>query len=162
MYQNLARIGDAVPSQALALLRQRHDRNVHKSLFLMRELIGILDCLEPLGIEVIAYKGAVLSETYYGDMARRQSGDIDLFVRQKDVARIKGAVGELGFVPRLTIPPAAERDYIAAGYELTFDSAAGKNILELQWALQPRFYAVDRHGRLSSSGTCLPTWPATR
>ena len=34
-------------------------------------------------------------------------------------------------------------DYIASGYEWTFDSPAGRNLLELQWALQPRFYAVD-------------------
>lgn len=143
VYQNLARITDAVPSQALASLRERHQRNVHKSLFLTRELIRILDCIEPLGIEVIPYKGVVLSETLYGDLAMRQSGDIDLFVRRNDVARIKRAVGELGFFPRLTIPAAAELDYIAAGYEVTFDSAAGRNLLELQWALQPRFYAVD-------------------
>ena len=31
----------------------------------------------------------MLSEVYYGDMALRQSGDIDLFVRKRDVARIK-------------------------------------------------------------------------
>ena len=36
-----------------------------------------------------------------------------------------------------------KQDYIASGYECTFDSPAGKNLLELQWALQPRFYAVD-------------------
>jgi Uncharacterised nucleotidyltransferase len=143
VYQNLARICDAVPGQVLTLLRERHQKNVHKSLFLTRELIRILDCLEPLGIEVIPYKGVVLSETLYGDLALRHSGDIDLFVRKDDVARIKGAVSELGFVPRFTIPAAAERDYIAAGYELTFDSAAGRNLLELQWALQPRFYALD-------------------
>jgi hypothetical protein len=143
VYQNLARISDAVPSQILALLRERHETNIHKSLFLTRELIRILDCLERLGIEVIPYKGVALSETFYGDLALRQSGDIDLFVRTKDVARVKAAVRELGFIPRLTIPAAAERDYIAAGYEATFDSAAGKNLLELQWALQPRYFAVD-------------------
>jgi len=143
LFQNLEQIGEAAPPQALALLRARHQTNIHKSLFLTRELIRILDCLEPLGIEVIPYKGVVLAETLYGDMALRQSGDIDMFVRKQDVARIKKAVGELGFVPRFTIPPAAEHNYLAAGYELTFDSAAGKNILELQWALQPRYYAVD-------------------
>lgn len=143
VYQNLAGISDAVPSQILASLRGRHERNIHKSLFLTRELIRILDCLEPLGIEVIPYKGVAMSETFYGDLALRQSGDIDLFVRKSDVARIKDAVGKLGFLPRLTIPAAAERDYIAAGYEVTFDSPAGKNLLELQWALQPRYLAVD-------------------
>jgi hypothetical protein len=66
-----------------------------------------------------------------------------LFVRKKDVARIKSAVRELEYTLRVPIPEDAEEDYIASGYECTFDSPAGRNLLELQWALQPRFYAVD-------------------
>jgi hypothetical protein len=143
LYQNLSRLGGEVPAPTLALLRQRYETNVHKSLFLARELIRILDCLETLGVEAIPYKGIVMSETYYGDMALRQSGDMDLFVRRRDVARIKHAVRDLGYTPRVPILPEAEEDYIASGYECTFDSPAGKNLLELQWALQPRFYAVD-------------------
>jgi hypothetical protein len=143
LYQNLLRLPDAVPSSVLASLRQRYERNIHKSLFLARELIRILDCLDAIGIEVIPYKGVVMSEVYYGDMALRQSGDMDLFVRKQDVTRIKSAVQDLGYTSRVPIPEDAEQDYIAAGYECTFDSFAGKNLLELQWALQPRFYAVD-------------------
>jgi Uncharacterised nucleotidyltransferase len=143
LWQNLARFGELIPASALASLRQRYQRNVHKSLFLARELMRILDCLDGLGIEVVPYKGVVLSEVYYGDMALRQSGDMDLFVRGRDVARIKRALGELGYTTRLVIPENAMEDYIASGYEWTFDSPAGPNLLELQWALQPRFYAVD-------------------
>jgi hypothetical protein len=143
LYRNLSRVPDAVPSTVLASLRQRYERNVHKSLFLARELIRILDCLDSIGIEVIPYKGVVMSEVYYGDMALRQSGDMDLFVHKKDVTRIKTAVQDLGYTPRIPIPEDAEQAYIASGYECTFDSFAGKNLLELQWALQPRFYAVD-------------------
>ena len=143
LYRNLSHLPDAVPSPVLTLLAQRYQTNVHKSLFLTRELIRILDCLDGLGIEVLPYKGLVLSEMYYGDMALRQSGDLDLFVRKSDVARIKTAVRELGYTVRVPIPEEAEQDYIASGYECTFDSAAGKNVLELQWALQPHFYAVD-------------------
>jgi len=84
-----------------------------------------------------------LSEVYYGDMALRQAGDIDLFVRKQDVIRIKKAVCELGYTTRVRIPEDAEEDYLESGYECTFDSPAGKNLLELQWALQPRFYSVD-------------------
>jgi hypothetical protein len=143
LYQNLSRLPDAVPAAVLASLRQRYERNIHKSLFLARELIRILDCLEAIGIEVIPYKGVVMSEAYYGDMAFRQSGDMDLFVRKQDVMRIKSAAQDLGYTLRVPIPEDAEQDYIASGYECTFDSFAGKNLLELQWALQPRFYAVD-------------------
>ena len=143
LYQDLSHLADIVPSSVLAALRQNYERNVHKSLFLARELMRILDCLGAIGVEVIPYKGIVLSQAYYGDMALRRSGDIDLFVRGRDVARIKHAVRGLGYTQRLPIPEDAEQDYIASGYECTFDSPAGKNLLELQWALQPRFYAVD-------------------
>jgi hypothetical protein len=143
LYRNLSRVGDVVPAAVLAALRHSYERNVHKSLFLASELIRILDRLDAIGIEVIPYKGIVLSEVYYGDMALRQSGDMDLFVRGEDVPRIKSAVLELGYMQRVPIPEDAEEDYIASGYECTFDSPAGRNLLELQWALQPRFYAVD-------------------
>ncbi len=143
LYQNLSRLGDAVPATVLTALRQSYETNVHKSLFLARELIRILDCLDAIGIEVIPYKGIVMSEVYYGDMALRRSGDIDLFARKRDVMRIKSAVRDLRYTLRVPVPKDAEEDYIASGYECTFDSPAGKNLLELQWALQPRFYAVD-------------------
>jgi Uncharacterised nucleotidyltransferase len=143
LYQNLAPLADRVPAAVLTSLGKAHERNIHKSLFLARELIRVLDRLDSLGIQAISYKGVTQSEVYYGDVALRQSGDVDILVRSQDVARIKSAVRDLGFTPRLSIPEVAERDYLAAGYECTFDSAAGKNLLELQWALQPRFYAVD-------------------
>jgi hypothetical protein len=143
LYRNLLLLADMVPSSTLASLRQRYEGNIYKSLFLTRELIRIVDCLDRLGIDAIPYKGVVMSEVYYGDMALRQSGDMDLFVRKRDVGRIKSALRDLEYTTRLVIPDEVLEDYIAAGYEWTFDSPAGPNLLELQWALQPRFYAVD-------------------
>ncbi len=143
VHHTLTRLDGMVPSSVTAALRERYEQNVHKSLLLARELIRILDRIDALGIEAIPYKGLALSEVYYGDMALRQTGDIDLFVRRQEVTRIKKAVCELGYTTRVPIPEDAEEDYLESGYECTFDSPAGKNLLELQWALQPRFYAVD-------------------
>ena len=39
--------------------------------------------------------------------------------------------------------PAVERFWVRNGYECAFDSDAGKYLVELQWGLLPRFYAVD-------------------
>jgi hypothetical protein len=143
LYPNLAALGDAVPTLVLESLRERYLANVQKSLFLARELSRILDCARNLGIELISYKGLVLSEVYYKDMAMRQAGDIDLFARRRDVIRIKCALADLGYVPSQHIPEDSEKEYIANGYEYSFDSPAGKHLLELQWALQPRYYAAD-------------------
>jgi hypothetical protein len=104
LYQSLSRVSDMVPSPVLGALRQRYEKNVYKSLFLTNELTRILDCLEGLGVEAIPYKGVVLSEAYYGDMALRQTGDIDMFVRRRDVGRSKNALRDLGYTTRLGIP----------------------------------------------------------
>jgi Uncharacterised nucleotidyltransferase len=143
VYQTCLRLQDEVPPAMMVALRENYEVTVHRSLFFARELILILDCLESFGLEAMPYKGVVLSEAYYGDMAARQSGDIDLFVREDDVERITSAVGDLGYTSRVPIPEAAWNRYLATAYECTFDSPAGTNLLELQWALQPRFYAVD-------------------
>ena len=143
LHQNLSGMGEVVPATVVESLRRQYERNVYKSLLLARELIRILNSLDALGIEAIPYKGVVLSEAYYGDMALRQGGDIDLFVRPQEVRRVKNAVRELGYIERVPIPQDAEKNYIASGYEYSFDSSAGRGLLEVQWALQPRFYAVD-------------------
>ena len=89
------------------------------------------------------YKGVALAEMAYGDIALRQAGDIDLLIRPQDLPRIRDAVRELGYTPHLSLSAAEERAYLKSGYECAFDGAAGPNLLEVQWAIQPRFYAVD-------------------
>lgn len=143
LHEKLSSLNAEFPSAVLAALRERYQTNVQRSLLLARELFRVLDCLGEQGIEAIPYKGLVLSELYYGDMAMRQAGDNDVFIRTRDVMRAKDAVRSLGYTPREPIPAAAEQDYLSYGYECTFDSRVGTNLLELQWALQPRFYSVD-------------------
>ena len=89
------------------------------------------------------YKGLALAEIVYGDIALRQAGDIDLLIHARDFARVRDAVGELEYVPHLNLSSAEEVAYLKSGYECAFDGPAGKNLLEVQWGIQPRFYAVD-------------------
>jgi hypothetical protein len=58
---------------------------------------------------------------------------------------------------------AQEHAYLATGYEYTFDGPAGRNLLEIQWDIVPRFYAVDfpmhelfsRAGQVELAGRCV-------
>ena len=127
----------------MSALKQLYQTNLHKALLLSRELIRIVDRLSALGIEVMPYKGLALAEVAYGDIALRQSGDIDLLIHPQDLPRIRDAVRELGYTPHLAFSEAEERAYLKSGYEFAFDGAAGPNLLEVQWAIQPRFYAID-------------------
>jgi Uncharacterised nucleotidyltransferase len=143
LYQSLLALEDAVPSEEMNWLKQSYQTNVYKNLLLSRELTRILEHLSALGIAVMPYKGLALAEALYGNITLRQAGDIDLIIRPKDLPRIRTAVAELGYTPHAPLSEDEERAYLKSGYECAFDSAAGRNLLEVQWAIQPRFYAVD-------------------
>ena len=143
LYQALTDLEELVPAAEMSALQQSNQTNLRKALFLSRELIRIVDQLSSLGIEVLPYKGLALAEAAYGDIALRQVGDIDLLIHAQDLSRIRDAVRELGYTPHLTFSAAEERAYLKSGYECAFDGAAGPNLLEVQWAIQPRFYAID-------------------
>ena len=143
LYQALSSLVDIVPAGELSSLQQRYQSNLHKVLLLSRELIRIHDRLSELGLAAMPYKGLALAEMIYGDIALRQSGDIDLLIRPEDFPLVREALRELGYTPHLNLSPPEERAYLKSGYECAFDGAAGPSLIEVQWAMQPRFYATD-------------------
>ena len=135
--------GLAVPADFVGALEKGYSSNVHKSLLQARELSRVLDALDTTGITVIPYKGLLLSELAYGDLAIRQAGDIDLLVRKQDLSRAKAVVEKLGFSACLDLTETELDRYLAVGYELTFDYGNHRNLLELKWGIVPRFYSAD-------------------
>jgi hypothetical protein len=52
------------------------------------ELIKVMKLLEENHINAIAFKGPVLSQMAYGDIALRQYVDLDILIDEKDLGRI--------------------------------------------------------------------------
>jgi hypothetical protein len=127
----------------LEQLRKDYERNAQKSLRLTHELIRILDCLECHGIPAIPYKGPVLAKAVYGDIALRRFFDLDILIHAADVPGAKAAVYELGYTPTLDLNEAEQAAHVASGQEWPFDGRLGNNLLEIQWRVLPRFYAVE-------------------
>ncbi|HST10227.1 MAG TPA: nucleotidyltransferase family protein [Terriglobales bacterium] len=143
IYQALQNCTLPAPPAMLDELRNRYERNTRKNLQFTAELFRILDCLDKNSIPTIPMKGPVLAETVYRDLALRDFSDLDVLVRRKDVLKAKAALGVLGYAANTQLSEAEERAYLATGYEYTFDGPAGRNLLEIQWDILPRFYAVD-------------------
>jgi hypothetical protein len=140
----LNHIGEPLVPPAIALeIEKRYSLNVHRSLLQARELLRVLAALEAAGVLAIPYKGLVLSELAYGDLAMRQAGDIDLLVRSHEVPRAQAAVEKLGYTPCLRLSAEQLNRYLGVGYEMPFDFGNQRNLLELKWGILPRFYAVD-------------------
>jgi hypothetical protein len=143
VYEALREHGDAVPSAILERLRRRYEDNARRNLRFTAELRRILDCLEAHAIDAIPYKGPVLAETVYGELGRREFSDLDIIVRPADVVRAREALKLLDYRPSLQLTNSQERAYVRSGYEYTFDGPAGANLLEIQWGIVPKFFAVD-------------------
>lgn len=105
-------------------------------------LSAILQEFAAKSVEVILHKGPALAQRLYGDSSMREFGDLDLIVRAEDVRRARASLRQLGFRPQLELAKKQERAYLRTGYEYAFASSLGPNIVELQWQIVPRFYAV--------------------
>ena len=143
LYEELRSTKEIVPPEALKTIATLYQSNLQRGLWLTRELGRIFSHLEKLGIAALPYKGPVLAEALYGDVATRQFSDLDILVRDRDVQRAMAALLELGYKPDLTLTPRQLASHLRSGYELSFDSASARHLLELQWQILPRFYAVD-------------------
>lgn len=136
-------MADAVPPAQLEAFRQRDTVNAHRTLWLSGELINIHRHLLARGLEALPYKGPVLAETLYGNVALRQFSDLDFLVRTPDLPAIRSALGEMGYQAGLQLSSAAERAYVKSGYEFAFDSPQGRNLVEIKWQVLPRFYSIN-------------------
>jgi len=131
-----------VPAWIRNELEVRFKRHARQTLRLSAETAGILRKFRDSGIDAMPHKGAVQAQRLFGDPAMRQFGDLDFLVREADVARARIALEELGYQQNLTLSPRQENEYLRAGNEYVFGCDQGKNLVELQWQILPRFYSV--------------------
>ncbi len=164
--RNLDAHARELPTEVERQLRSAYEANARRNLWFASELGRITDYLDGKQLRAVPYKGPVLAESVYGDLALRSFSDLDFLISPADFERAKQALAELGYRPSVELRPAIERFWLRKGYERAFDSTTGKNLVELQWGVLPYFYAVDlgiddllaRSGRTSVGGrdvSCL-------
>jgi hypothetical protein len=141
--RNLAAHARGVPTEIERQLGSADEANVRRNLWFAGELGRITDHLNGKQLRAVPYKGPVLAESVYGDLALRSFHDLDFLISPADFEPAKQALAELGYRPAEELSPAVGRFWLRNGYERSFDGAAGKNLVELQWGVLPYFYAVD-------------------
>jgi hypothetical protein len=141
--RNLIEHSIALPPAIRCTLDSIYAANFRRSLWFAAELMRIMRAFTQNQIRAIPYKGPVLAQSAYGDLALRSFSDLDLLISPADFERAKRALTEIGYQPSKPLSPAVETLWLRTGYERSFDGAGGKNLVELQWSLLPYFYAVD-------------------
>jgi hypothetical protein len=156
--------GRGLPTEIGHSLRSAYEANLRRNLWFTAELVRIMQHFERRQLRAVPYKGPVLAQALYRDLGLRSFSDLDFLISPRDFERAKQALAEVGYHPSVDLRPAVERFWLRKGNERSFDSAAGTNLVELQWALVPHFYGVDlgvqelmaRAGRTVVGGCEMP------
>lgn len=99
VWRNLAKQpGIAIPLEIMRELRQGHEQNALAAMRATAHLIKIVEALGAAKIPALPLKGVCLAALYFGDIAARHTGDIDILVAPADLARANGVMRELGYL----------------------------------------------------------------
>jgi len=93
-----------VPEAAREKLRSRMRAQHLFALSMTAELFRVLEEFSKAGIQAIVVKGPVTSQVAYGDPAMRGFGDVDLLLRQTDIAATSRQMHALGFEAKIPDP----------------------------------------------------------
>ncbi len=112
-------------------------RNVEQT----RELLALLDALTAEGFDAIPFKGPLLADRLYGDVALRGFSDLDLLVRRNDFQSVRDLLRRRGYDDPHDLRGRALRVFLRTrmGYEL-IDRHTGI-IVEIHWAFINRVHA---------------------
>jgi hypothetical protein len=141
--RNLIEHARGLPPEIGHSLRSAYEANLRRNLWFTAELARIMQHFERRQLRAVPYKGPALAQSLYRDPGLRSFSDLDFLISSADFEPAKQALAEIGYRPSADLLPAVERLWLRTGYERAFDGAAGKNLVELQWALLPHFYGVD-------------------
>lgn len=133
---------ERVPPVWMEQLRQEFHRNTANSLYLSAGLLKILDAFAIHEILAIPYKGPVLAEQAYGNLNFRQFADLDIVVRQRDIARVHELLHSQSYRARFPLTPAGQAASNRIPGQYVFTHSAAGNIVEIHTERTLRYFPV--------------------
>lgn len=140
LYQHAEDAGaGAVPANVLTALWAAQEVTSRRNQAMSRELLRVVDLLEHYRIACIPYKGPMLAQQLYGDVAMRQFGDLDILVRCKDVPRARQLLAQAGYAPAHALTRDAEAALLRSPshyHTMLLHEGTGVAV-ELHWRTDP-------------------------
>ncbi len=132
---------DLVPSPILAKFKQHYVENLARNTVLAAELCRLITKFAASGIEAIPYKGPVLAQFAYGNLALRRFVDLDVIVRKSDVLQAREVLLNEGYTPTKSLTLSQQEVLLRTQHNLQFSRDNHRLIVELHWDVAPHLFA---------------------
>lgn len=130
-----------VPEPSRKSLREKYRANAARNLLLAGELLRVAGLFESEGIGVLAYKGPALAIAGYGDLSLRRFVDLDVIVRERDVARASKLLRGLGYATQ-GLTPEQESALARTQHNIAYTRDGGRLTIELHRDVASKDYAA--------------------
>jgi Uncharacterised nucleotidyltransferase len=129
------------PADLLRRLKLNYQQNAARNQVLTNELLSLIAELQANGIESLPFKGPVLAVVAFGNPALRCFADLDLIVRQRDVAAARQILVARGYQPARNLDLRQERLLLESQHNIQFTHEEGRLIVELHWRVSADLFA---------------------
>jgi len=131
---------DLVPGHVLSRLKRESVANAQSVLHLIGKQLAAYRLLRDRGMRVAIFKGAVLAQMAYGEVALRQAGDIDMLIDREHFAEARRLLESLGYTMTPQLTGAQLASHLAFHCEIPFMRDDWFTIVDLHWGLAPRSF----------------------
>jgi hypothetical protein len=136
VYWHLAEVlPEKVPAAILATLRDTFRGVAVRNLVLGDELRKLAKLFEINGIPMVPYKGLVLTQQVYGNLALRPILDIDLLILKEDFQRVKKLLLTERYQPLHHVSSAEEEFRLFSACEYEFVTPSSRHVVEIHWGV---------------------------
>jgi hypothetical protein len=139
-----AHAAELVPAQWLEFLDERFRENHRNAIYVSGILVKVLALFESNGIAALPYKGPVLAQELYGNLALRPFGDLDILLRHRDVPKAASVLAGHGFMAEegsaLKAAGAEPAEAMDAAGQFGFIADDGAALVELHSELTLRHF----------------------
>lgn len=130
-----------VPPTIQTRLRNSLSENSRRNLQLSAELLKLLQRFHQQNIRAIPYKGPVLAETVYGNLALREFVDLDVLVNKRDALTARDLLIADGYQPFFQLDASQEAAFLDYQCEHVLSDDRRDVMVEIQWRVVPDYFS---------------------
>jgi hypothetical protein len=135
-----------IPEEFSEKLNLAYRENLYRQMRFASEFLRISNVFSDAGIMVVPFKGFWFANEFYGNMADRESVDIDLFVNEDDLERISVIMADEDYQPQLDFLPYTIDEIRKNFHEYNFDRFEGDERIfhvEFHWRMSTEIYGMN-------------------